>query len=80
VRYVIGVLLIIGGIYTAVLYRRGAELGASFHREVARMVPWLYRLPGARAATSEKAWRPLSVAMGLVLVGAGTIFIVVTPK
>jgi hypothetical protein len=75
-----GVLLIIGGIYTAVFYRRGAELSASFHRQVAKMVPWLYRLPGTRAATSEKVWRPLSVAMGLVGVGVGIIFIIVTPK
>ena len=79
VRFVIGAVLIMWGLYSVVFYRRGAKRGATFHRQAAKMIPWLYSLPVARAHTSEKAWRPLTVVIGLIMVGAGVVFIIVTP-
>jgi hypothetical protein len=79
VRFVLGAVLILWGLYSAVFYRRGAKRGVSFHRAAARMLPWLYRLPVARAHTSQKLWRPLALVGGLFLVGVGIFFIMVTP-
>jgi hypothetical protein len=78
-RFVLGALLIIWGLYTAVFYRRTAKWSAGFHRGAATMLPWLYRLPVARASTSEKVWRPLAVVIGLLITGVGVASMIITP-
>jgi hypothetical protein len=78
-RFVVGAVLILWGLYSAVFYRRTAVRGAAFHRGAARMLPWLYRLPVARASTSEKVWRPLAVVIGLLITGVGVASMIMTP-
>jgi len=80
VRFFIGSVLILAGVYGALTYKRGADRGSLFHRRLATVAPWLYRVFPARAALSSKAWRPLALLGALFIIGVGVIFIVVTPK
>ena len=71
---ILGLAYIVGGILTVVFYRRTAEQGARFHQRVAQVLPWLYRIPLANFATSEKVWRPMAILGGLLFIAVGTGF------
>jgi uncharacterized membrane protein YphA (DoxX/SURF4 family) len=74
-RVAIGVLLVGAGLYSLILNKKAAASGAAFHERWRRVVPWVYRIPPANLATSERAWRPLAIAGGLLLIVGGAMFI-----
>jgi hypothetical protein len=74
-RWLIGLVLIGSGLYSALFSAATGSGVADFHRRWARPVPWLYRLPIARSATSSRSMRPAALAGGVLLVIVGIMFI-----
>ena len=69
---IMGVVLILGGIWTLFNFRSEAVSHAAVQRRLARSLPWYRALP---ALTSVKAWRVLALLGGVVLIGIGAVFI-----
>jgi hypothetical protein len=74
-RYAVGVVVIAVGSYSLILNKVTARGGATFHRRWATVAPWLYPKGLDRLATSERAWRPVSVGIGLICIVAGAMTI-----
>ncbi|MEX2458628.1 MAG: hypothetical protein WD770_06545 [Actinomycetota bacterium] len=71
-----GVFAVGAGGWALVRPRQIAEQGANFHRMVATVLPWLYKIGTARMATSTRAWRVVTPIIGSILIVVGVLAIV----
>jgi hypothetical protein len=68
---IMGLVYIVVGLLQVIFWRKAARQGARFHQNIAKALPWLYRIPPADLATSEKVWGPLTILMGLFVAALG---------
>jgi len=74
-RFALGAIIIVAGLYSLIFRERAARSGANFHRRWASVAPWLYPFGLDEIWGSERAMRPVSIAIGLLCIAVGLLVI-----